>query len=353
MNFTRKYIFITGILFSILILLTSILFIISIKYSSSIVEALSDKIIEQNIITRGRLLIDNMKKEKRKALPAIIKYSSHYRKIDSQLYDLIVYKRTSDDHYFKKLASISGGIVKKPKDISFVGKDAIMQKGMIHPAFDSVPFKKETHVLYSLYHPLHINKKKYLCQIIMINPDAKTLVNLFNTNTSRLKFFMALVIVLIAGGVITLTLSFMSNYENFIKKLTESIKNAVSGSYNTITSHPNDELFEFADSFNKLIEDMKSRDSSDGDEILQLFFKNAVSHLKNKEVTRSKHIFESILSIKPDSFGSLFNLGTIYAKEQHLEVALSYFEKASALNPHHELTKNYINKVKNMMGNVS
>ena len=140
-----------------------------------------------------------------------------------------------------------------------------------------------------------------------------------------------------------------------ITSLSGHMKKAAQGSLD-ISLNPveDDDLNELAHSFNSIVSELKElnkkdkiikqleRDSS-GD-----LFNLGVNLLKEKNYNDAIAIFKALTIIKPNAFGSFFNLGVAYAKKKEYGFSFDMFERALNSNPGHELTLNYIEKVKRL-----
>ena len=77
-------------------------------------------------------------------------------------------------------------------------------------------------------------------------------------------------------------------------------------------------------------------------------FRMGVQKLKDGNLEDAVHVFRALQLMRPESFGSYFNLGVAYAKMRSYDASLEMFDRALELNPAHELAKGYIDKVKQL-----
>jgi tetratricopeptide (TPR) repeat protein len=116
------------------------------------------------------------------------------------------------------------------------------------------------------------------------------------------------------------------------------------------------ELNQLAQSFNTLIDELKDRtekavqdaESAQDTEEAGAIFKTGVSLLKENRLEEAIAIFTTLTIIKPNGFGSFFNLGVAHAKKREYGKAIRMFEEAQRINPQFEVTAAYIEKVKRL-----
>jgi tetratricopeptide (TPR) repeat protein len=134
------------------------------------------------------------------------------------------------------------------------------------------------------------------------------------------------------------------------------MRKAAEGEFNVSLKETKDnDLNELALSFNTIVSELKGlkekenlvKDIENKDSLNDLF-KFGVNMLKENRFDDSINIFKTLTMLKPDGFGSFFNLGVAYAKKKEYNASLAMFGMALESNPDHEHTINYIEKVKRL-----
>jgi tetratricopeptide (TPR) repeat protein len=92
----------------------------------------------------------------------------------------------------------------------------------------------------------------------------------------------------------------------------------------------------------KIVQELETKDTM-GD-----IFKFGVSLLKEHRLDESIALFRTLTILKPEGFGGYFNLGVAYAKKGRYAESIEMFKRALQANPRHELTLQYIEKVKHL-----
>jgi len=92
----------------------------------------------------------------------------------------------------------------------------------------------------------------------------------------------------------------------------------------------------------KILADLENKDTL-GD-----IFKFGVTLLKENRLDDAAALFTTLTFLKPEGFGSYFNLGVIYARRRDYAKSMDMFERALQANPGNELTKQYIEKIRKL-----
>ncbi len=77
-------------------------------------------------------------------------------------------------------------------------------------------------------------------------------------------------------------------------------------------------------------------------------FKFGVTLLKENRLEDAAALFTTLTFLKPEGFGSYFNLGVIYARRKDYAKSMDMFQRALQANPGNELTMQYIEKIRKL-----
>ena len=131
------------------------------------------------------------------------------------------------------------------------------------------------------------------------------------------------------------------------------MKNASGDYYRFNINTVDDDLYTLAVSYNRLIDVHKSKDEIINNyknrNVFDDIFKIGVDYIKTNNFNDAEIIFRSLIVLKPDGFGSYYNMGVIFAKKKDYINALTMFSKALQMNPTHLLTQQYISKLTNFV----
>ena len=269
-----------------------------------------------------------------------------------------IFSRTSDDRYFRlQDIVISNPLLSKVLKKGTTLKDSRsvdhMRRGLTEVSVDVMIRSQKQHYWQNVYFPMQAGKRNF---VVMMQSPAYNAVNIleqFQSAAHQMKVHILVITSISLVVVIFLVLLFTHNMSMVVHNLSGSMRRAAEGDL-TISLNPtaDSDFSELATSFNTLIEELRSKER-DIEELNQKdnvndIFKLAVSRLKENNIEEAITLFKTVTILKPDSFGSFFNLGVSYARLGSYESSIDMFSRALDINSGHELAMSYIEKVKNI-----
>ncbi len=269
-----------------------------------------------------------------------------------------IFSRTSDDRYFRlrdivisnpPLAGIftKGTVLKDSRSVDH------MRRGLTEVSVDTTMRSKKEYVWQNVYFPLEAGNNNY---VVMMQSPAYNTINIlgqFQAAAHRMKVHILVITSISLVVVIFLVLLFTHNMSMVVHNLSGSMRRAAEGDLSISLNPAADSDFrELATSFNTLIEELRSKER-DIEELNQKdtisdIFKLGVSRLKENNIDEAITLFSTVTILKPDSFGSFFNLGVAYARSGVYDASIDMFRRALDINSEHELAMSYIEKIKNI-----
>ncbi len=269
---------------------------------------------------------------------------------------LYIFTRTSDDNYYRLSEIVMANpelaaTFKKGTALSEGRSGEIIRRGLTEISVDTEIRSKNGHAWQNVFFPLPGDKKNHV--VMMQSPayNALAILRKFEESSHTMKIRVLIITSISMVVVIFLVLLFTHNITMFVDNLSGSMRKAAEGDLSvTLNPHADRDFSKLATSFNTLIEELRSREK-DIEELNQKddlsdIFKMAVSTLKTGQIEDAITLFNTVIILKPDSFGSFFNLGVAYARIREYEKSAGMFNRALEINPEHQLTMSYIEKVK-------
>jgi len=353
---TRRFIIAVSIIYSGLILAAALSFHYSMSAGAAI---LRDTLATHNqdvIIEKINTLIERLRDKKIASRGELEKEIENYNTFTGDILYLIMFAKTDDENYYRIYGTIS---LRDNLDLK-IAKDAIvrenkkinyLKEGILHSVIDPEIYSKDNFIWQNVYYPYELKGRKVILQfLISVSRTQEAIENYIDSiwNIRVLNIVMTAALTL---AVIILTLIFTQNYSLLITNLSRYMKKAVNGDLDVSLNPTADgELAELALSFNILIEELKDKADKSVPEAegIGSIFNAGVSMLKENRLDEAVAVFKTLTLIKPQWFGSCFNLGVAYAKKREYREAAAMFEEALTLNPSHELTRSYIDKVRRL-----
>lgn len=282
--------------------------------------------------------------------------------------NVIIFTRTADENYFRAAEIVSinpaieTGITRD--DVVRENREAgYLKKGLFEPAVD--PLVRASGGLYwqNVYMPYSLGKKEVVLQFSYSSADLQAALDEYSAETGRMKKIVALLATALVLAVFGASYLFMHNFTLLIDGLSASIKKASAGELDVnLNAGADAELMELATSFNSLVggmRELKEREKSfeekekilselENKDTLGDIFKFGVTLLKENRMDDAAALFTTLTFLKPEGFGSYFNLGVIHARRRDYEKSLDMFERALRTNPGNELTIQYIGKIRKL-----
>jgi tetratricopeptide (TPR) repeat protein len=353
---TKRFIIAVSVIYSILILSAALFFHYSMNAGEAVLrdtlESYNQDVIGEKIDALIRRLHDKKIDTRAGLGREIRRYNASARDI---LY-LIIFSKTYDENYYciyGKLPLNSGlvlrisknAVVRENKKINY------LKEGMLHSVIDPEIYSKDDFHWQSVYYPYELNNRKVVLQFLMSVSRTQEAITSYVDSIQGIRLANGIMAGALAVAVIVLTLIFTHNYSLLITNLSRFMKKAVNGDLEVSLNQTRDgELSELAVSFNTLIEELKDKKAENvsDPEGLNTIFNAGVSKLRENRLDEAIAIFKTLTIIKPKGFAGCFNLGVAYAKKGEYREAEAMFGEARAINPSHELTGAYIEKVRRL-----
>lgn len=278
----------------------------------------------------------------------------------SEFLYVIVYAKTADENYFTVQQKIplsrslhfnieTDGPVQENKEENYI------KKGLVKPIVEPVIYRQKDIAWQNVYHPFAIQKRHYVLAF-SIASHASVPLQEYTTFLGGIRNSVIAGAALMVIIILIVSLLFHQNFTLLIRNLSRSLKRAARGELDINLNPESDvELSELALSFNSLIDEIKELKEKEKiiqdlekKDTLNDIFKYGVNLLKENTIDDAITIFRALILLKPESFGSYFNLGVAYAKKKQYDISEKMFWKAYQFNPENELILQYIDKVKRL-----
>ncbi len=353
-----KFVSTIAIIYSILIIILSFSFHYILKTNSNVLRDILVSNNENLISYKAKMIIDRLKDDDIINTKTLSKSLYRYCKDDDDFLYIMVFSKTFDDNYFKirrkiPLNPLLKIKVKKNRNVKEEKALNYLRQGMLRETVDPKIYSSNGLYWQSIYHPFKIKNRTYVIEFFVSSSKVYTALSEYSEVIKKTKRYIIFITGAVIIAVIIITLMFIQNFSHIIKKLSQYMKHAADGNLDVSLNPTNDnDLNELALSFNSIVSELKGLKEKDNiikelenKETLSDIFKYGVSVLKEKRFDDAICIFRTLTMLKPDGFGSYFNLGVALAKIDDYGSSLEMFGKALESNPNHELTLNYIQKV--------
>jgi len=353
---SRTYVLITAVIFSLLIIILLVSFHLILRANTGFVRDTLMRDSEFLLAGRAGLVLERFRVDTIKRPRELAAEIRRLCAEEEGFLHVIVFKKTEDENYFEVLEHVAlderirvnldrKDIVKEDKEINFL-KRAVFAL-TVDPQIrisGGVPVA-------SVYAPLRSGNRTAVVQFIMSSERTHAALREYAEKTHRTKKYLIALAAGLIAAVAAASLLFVQNFSLFVRRLSSSMERAAGGELSVSMNPAADEdLSELALSFNSLIGELRAKEKSiqelENKDALDDIFKYGVSILKEGRLDEAIAVFTTLVLMRPGSFGGHFNLGVAFAKRGDYERSLSMFEKALAADPGHELTLQYIEKVK-------
>ncbi len=280
----------------------------------------------------------------------------------------VIFTRTADENYFRAAETI----ILNPAADAGIAKDAVvredresgyLKKGLFEPAVDPLVRASKGVYWQNAYVPFTLGKKEVVLQFLFSATAFQTALDGYSGEISRMKKIVALLAIALVLAVFGASYLFMHNFTLLIDGLASSMKKASVGELDVnLNAGADEELMELATSFNSLVgglRELKAREKIfeekekiladlENKDTLGDIFKFGVTLLKENRLEDAAALFTTLTFLKPEGFGSYFNLGVIYARRKDYAKSMDMFQRALQANPGNELTMQYIEKIRKL-----
>jgi len=280
----------------------------------------------------------------------------------------VVFSRTADENYFRAAETIGlnraldtgisrNAVLREDRETGY------LKKGLFETVVD--PLVRASGGVYwqNVYAPFTLGKRELVLQFSFSATALQTALDGYSAGIARMKKIVALLAFALVLAVFGASYIFMHNFTLLIEGLASSMKKASAGEFDVNLNESADgELYELATSFNTLLgelKELKSREKIfeekekiladlENKDTLGDIFKFGVTLLKENRLEDAAALFTTLTFLKPEGFGSYFNLGVIHARCRNYEKSMDMFERALRANPGSDLTKQYIEKIRKL-----
>lgn len=390
---SRNFIIAISIIYSFLIVMTSVSFHVSMARNDSI---LKDALASNNRdLYLGKIdsLMDHLKTKKAATGEAIKNELRQHDASAGDILGVIIFTKTEDENFFRiadtllfhddlSLEITTSEVVREQKEINY------LKMGLLQSAVDPDIYSQSGYSWQNVYYPYEIKNKKSVIQFLVSAARTQATIDAYAVSTLSIRIVNIIVTAALVIAVIVLSIIFLQNYSLLISNLAHFMKKAADGDLDvSLHQTGDDELNQLALSFNTLIEELKDKTAltaqaeesaavpepqpeqppvqarppepegaqgqqepgqgAEGDGFGAIFT-TGVSRLKENSLDEAIAIFLTLTIMKPNGFGSFFNLGVAYAKKREYGRAIVMFEEAARLNPSFEVTAQYIEKIKRL-----
>lgn len=355
---TGKFILIITIIFLCFLLIISIIYSSALKANERMFRETFLNATNSSLLTSARSISLSLEKGYSFTPSDIREHIKFIVNQNDSVISAVIYRSTPDENYFKPLYTVNtdkgieipledGNAVRQQKDENY------LRRGLAGPVADPSIYFSGSSYWQNIYIPVKVGKRNHVIQLFISSNDAVRLFEEQSRISKRYIIYTFIALFLTAAAIACTSGWFYYNFSQLISNLTGSIRKAASGNpdvrLNEKAADPS--LAELASSFNMLVEELRyvrtdSSSSRSGSDTKNLF-SLGVSLMKDGKLEESIIVFESLTSIKPDSFACIFNLSVAYARSGRYQEALTGFHEAERLNPDHEKTQTYINRIQN------
>jgi len=361
LGLSAKFLSAITAVYAVLIIILSFSFHYILKTNSEILKEILLTNNEYLLLKKSGMIIQQLGKDEIKEMQKLADNIREYCRDDDDFLWVLIFNKTYDENYFKVKSKIpmnplmkidirKNWMVKEEKKTNY------MQKALTGRVIDPIIYSSKGIYWQSIYYPFKIKDTTYVIEFFISSLRVSTALNEYTEVINRTKMNILYVTTIVTALVIIITLLFTHNFTRIIKNLSEYMRKAAAGEFNVSLNESSDtDLNELALSFNTIVSELKGlkekenlvRDMENKDSLNDLF-KFGVNMLKENRFDDSINIFKTLTMLKPDGFGSYFNLGVAYAKKREYGSSLAMFNMALESNPNHEHTINYIGKVRKL-----
>lgn len=353
----KKYIIVFASLSSVFVLILSLIFIY--------LQSKNIKLIQETVLVNGQNLLfsksENALKycenNNLKDIKILTDQLTSYCRNDQDFLGIMIFTPTSDENFFRleSFINLNPAIQSKIKINEIVREETennFLRDGLFKPVYDPLFYSKNGIYWQYNYYPFKLNNTHYVIQFLV---SSTALYNNLEEQKLAVKQTISILLVVTISAIILIFISslvFMQKYSYLINQLSGYMKRVAGGEQLKLDDKINNELSELFLSFNnvageikeksKIIEELGKQNSLDE------IFKFGVNLLKENRINEAISIFNTLILLKPEGFGSYFNLGVAYAKNQMYDISLDMFKNALKAKPDDSLTLSYISKVERL-----
>ena len=352
---SRAFITSTALIFALLIITAAVSFNYYMRKHSFL---LHDVIIDINsgmLLEKIGVVMDRLRIDETEEITDIKKILADYCTEEKGFLCVIIYTKTSDDNYFrvadmvKPSSSIALDLEKKSL-VKEIKKDNYLKKAL-HRSIVEPKFYSQNNLNWqNVYSPYRADDRTLVLQFLMSADRARSALDIFGRSYRESRIIFSAASGVLALAVAIISILFSHNFTLLIRNLSAYMSKAASGDLEVNLNTTDDQsLNQLAQSFNSLIDELKDKSGRPSGDPYGDMFREGVARLKEEKVEEAMAIFTTLSIMRPEGFGSFFNLGVAQAKLKNYPLSLKMFKRAKELNPEHELTDRYIEKVERLL----
>ncbi len=352
---SRKFILPVAAVFLFLIALMAFSFRYMAAETSELLRTILMKGEDEVALERTAMVMERLKGGRFRHVPDVIDGLRRAASADASLLHVLVFSRTADDEYHRIIEKIRLNAAfevdaEVKSEVALERNNRYLKRGVYVPVADPWIHASGAFTWRNVYHPFNFGRKNLVvCFMVSAGRTSAALAE-YDESMGRIRRNALIINSAAALAVLAALALFTQNFRFFLSKLSAHIARASRGDLAVNISAPEgDELQELASSFNSLVEEMrvlKKREKQYADkDPLDELFKSGVEVLKEGRLDDAVTLFRALGFLRPESFGSYFNLGVAYVKMRRYGDSLEMFNKALAVNPGHALAREYAEKV--------
>jgi tetratricopeptide (TPR) repeat protein len=395
---SRKFVFFVLSVFLLSILLIAVSFRYVISENAGLVRSRLMASSEELLLERTGAIMEKVKSANYRTPADFSAALKRAVAAEPSILHILVFARTADDDYYRVLDKVPLNAAFRVEAevksvVALEGENEYLKRGVYAAAVDPSVYASGAFTWRNVYHPYSLNRRNLVVAFMASAGRTASALADYDRSISGIKRNVIIINIAAALLVFLAVGLFIQNYSLFLKNLAGYFGRASRGDLAVNISAPDgDEMQELAESFNGLIEEMRvlkereravsekaAADKIAGDKAVEErapeeksreenaageetaeetaavekdpvddMFRMGVQKLKDGNLEDAVHVFRALQMIRPESFGSYFNLGVAYAKMRSYDASLEMFDRALELNPAHELARGYVEKVKQL-----
>lgn len=348
---SRSFITATALVYALIIIIIAVSFNYIMKKHSSLLNDIITDLNSDHMLEKTDLAIDRLSLYDAAKTADIKNLLKDYCTAEKGFLYVIMYSKTEDDNYFKIIDTLQVSKrldlgIKKRNIVKEIKEENYLKQALIHSIVEPRRYHHNKIPWQNTYAPYKLNNKTIILQFLMSTEKSEEAASIFTRSYFNIRLIFTGISAVLVIAVIIISLIFSHSVSLLITNLSLFLEKAASGEHDINLKASEDAgLNQLALSFNSLMDELKEKsDTAKTDPLLDIF-KEGVRQLKEDNTDDAIAIFRTLAILKPGSFGSFFNLGIAYAKKRQYLQSLAMFKTARNLNPEHDLTDRYIERV--------
>lgn len=273
---------------------------------------------------------------------------------NEEMLNIAIFSKTGDDNFFELIDEFPLNDsfkteAEKKRKLQQNSETNFLKKAVSGFEIDPLEKSSNGHIWKNGYFPCELKNRKL---VIMIMASVESTRRQLESHMEAVSFSKKIIIASAAGfGIffIIMIFIFINHFSMLVEKLSESLKKAATG-HTGLSMNPqaDSDLLDLASSFNTLVDELRESKEKGEKPAMPDFFAEGVKLLKEENFDDSVALLRAHLFIRPDSFAAYFNIGVAYARLRKYDKSLAMFQKSLEINPSHELSRKYIDKINSL-----